>query len=184
VLLEAARQGEENNQMEQSQSNESATFPILVFHHEAEDALFKELRPHLELLEQCLPTTSWRYYTLPLDLDEAQLPRFQERVVQSRFWVLCTSAGCIGAFLSMCQQFPFVSAAFSQVSVSLPLRACTYDATLLQTPLAAVEPGHNRDQRCAQMALTLESALRKHTNLARNPWIEQLLDAAIHQREG
>ncbi len=169
--------------MEQPQQNE--TFLIMVFNHADDEALFQELWPHLQLLEQCLPTTRWRYYTLPLNLVGAQKDLFQEHVAQSRVWVLCSSAALIAAFLKLSQQFPVFQETLPQVQViSLPLRACTYtDAALCKTPLAAVVPGNEQDRLCTQMAHALEAALQQHAKLPQNPWIEQLLEGAHRQRE-
>lgn len=155
----------------------------MVFNHEDDEALFKELWPHLELLAQCLPTTRWRYYTLPLD--RARKDIFQANVAQSRVWVLCSSAALIAAFLNLGQQFPAFEETFPQVQVvSLPLRACTYtDVALCKTPLAAVVPGNEQDLLCTQMAHALESALQQQAKLPQNPWIEQLLEVDYRSRE-
>lgn len=165
--------------MEQSQQNENAPLSILVLYHEEEAELWQELRPHLEILEQCLPTTTWKCYSLPTRIEnEWQQERFQEHVTQSNAWVLCTSAALVVEMLDIGKKFPFFQETLTGATVfALPLRAVAYvDVAGLTTPLAASAPGHARDQLCVRMALTLEKALRQNAELTWSPWVPVLIE--------
>lgn len=164
--------------MNETHENTEAKPTILVLYHRVDaplegPSLLQDLWSHLEILEQRLPETRWKYWSLPLKHgDEA---RFKEEVDQSLFWVLCTSAPFVATFINGCEQTPFLQAALERVPVfPLPVRATAHIDSAL-APLAASAPGHERDQACVQMVLALENALRQHTTVTWNNWLELIL---------
>lgn len=135
---------------------------ILVVSHLDDKALWRELLPHFCTLEyRFSETTTWRYHSLPLSTgDERAAQEFFTDLQESFLFVPCTSATSITALF---QIYSSLTDELAHTSIlPVPLRAVAgVRQVVLSQPLAAYQPGHERDLACVEIITEMEKQLRK-----------------------
>jgi hypothetical protein len=138
---------------------------VLVLHHQEDAILWSELAPHLKMLSYCLPQTVWTFYTLPLPVmnrEQAKRQAFFDDLSHLWLFVPCTSATLLDELMSIYQSDARIPEGLSRASIMpIPLRAVAGTTGLVDDPLAASSPGHERDQACVEIVSVMKRQIRR-----------------------
>lgn len=150
-------------QNESAQETKPGQDSILLVYHHNDAALWRELRPHLNMVARKQAELKWIHHEYPLpvlDSDERYRERFFADLSHTLLFVPGTSAELLDAFWADYLKDPRIRVSLVRASVApIALRAAAGVEALVSTPLINYPSGPERDQACVEVALALEKHL-------------------------